>query len=126
MATLALMDFRTTIDSAFLKQCPHCREVVSSRTLVSVPRKSAPRWYQLTLTPHTACPKCGGYVVSTMANSRWLFLPMAYFVVLIGSLQLETRLGDILISWWGQGIAFALFAVVFWHVASRSELKREP
>ena len=120
------MDFRTTVDSAFLKRCPHCREVISSRTLVNVPRKSAPRWYQLTSAPHAACPKCGGYVVSTMANSRWLFLPVAYFVVLIGSLQLETPLGDILISWWGQGLAFALFAAVFWHVASRSELKREP
>src|SRR6266851_5764635 len=119
------MDLRARIDASFLKPCPRCGEVISSRALVAVPRKEALRWYQLRPGPHTACPKCGGFVVSTTLNSRWLFLPMAYFLVLIGSLLFDTKLGDILISWWGELFAFVLFVVLFWHVASHSKLKRE-
>ncbi len=107
------------------KRCPHCQHEVSVRSLVMVPREATSRWYQLTPAPHKACPKCGGYVVHTMDNSPWLILLIAYMVILIGSLALSMKLGDLLISWWGVALAYSVFGIIFWREAQHSELIRE-
>jgi len=46
--------------------------------LRKVPRKPLPRWYQTTPAPHRACPLCGGFVISTVNNSPWLFAPFVF------------------------------------------------
>src|SRR3569833_1139446 len=67
------MDLKAVALATFIKRCPHCESCVSMRRLHRVPHKSMPlRWYQVTPAPHAACPKCGGFVRSSMENSPWL------------------------------------------------------
>lgn len=63
--------------SLFLKECPHCKALIDVRALKRVPRKTKLRWYQFTPSPHMACPRCGGFVVSTIGNSLLFIIPTA-------------------------------------------------
>jgi hypothetical protein len=107
------------------KPCPHCGELIASQALVPVAREYSPGWFQLSRGPHTACPKCGGFVVSSMANSPWLLVPIIYGVVLLSALYFETALGDMLLTWWGKLLASLIIAAISWRMASQAELKRE-
>jgi hypothetical protein len=123
---LALMSIHTVFMSAFVKQCPHCKKTIDTRSLRRVPRVETLRWYQFTPTPHSACPLCGGYVTSTINNSPWLFAP---FLLLISSLFLELQWPAFAVFAKGLLGRLAWLAIVcpmLWVAMKKSKLVCEP
>jgi ribosomal protein S27AE len=111
--------------SILLKPCPHCGTQIATHELASVPREKNERWFQFTASPHAACPKCGGFVVSSAANSPWLLVFVFYMVILLGSIYFDTPLGDFLLSGWGKLLSFVLLIAIMFRVMAKSKLRRE-
>jgi len=122
---VAFMKLRTTFWSALTKPCPHCERAICLRDLKKVPREKVTRWYQFTPSPHTACPECGEFVVSTFVNSPWLLVPLLLLIFDAASAILWPTIYKFLISGWGQFILCAVMAASVWLGAKRSELIRE-
>jgi ribosomal protein S27AE len=120
------MDIRSTFQSAFVKECPHCGASIHIRELRKVPREQRAAWYQFTPTPHAACPHCGGFVASTIANSPWLGLLV--FVLLAGAASTAFYPGVSVLakSAWGRLGGIALVALLSWLALRQSKLEREP
>lgn len=109
-----------------MKKCPHCASTVNTRALCRVPRKVAPRWFQFTPAPHAACPQCGGFVTSTIANSPWLF---ALLLLLVGGAVLTfiwPAIGVFAGSLVGRVALLAITGAMAWLAIKNSELVREP
>lgn len=48
---------------------------------VKAVREEVSRWYWFSPAPHMTCPKCGGFVRSTLENSPWLAILLVFLVV---------------------------------------------
>ena len=110
------MKFIAKARSLLLKPCPHCGAQIATHELASAPRDQNERWFQFTAAPHAACPKCGGFVVSSAVNSPWLLVFVVYAVVLLSSIYFDTKLGDFLLSGWGKILSFVLLIAIMYGV----------
>jgi hypothetical protein len=106
--------------SLFQKACPHCHASVDVRSLRKVPRKTGRlKWYQFTPAPHTACPDCRRFVVSTFANSLLLAVPFGIFVAALLAAMIFPRVGAILHATPGEPYSLAVLLLVFVGAAQR-------
>jgi hypothetical protein len=103
--------------SSMHRSCPHCSKSVALDTLRKIPRRGELKWYQFTPAPLLACPLCGGFVASNVANSPWWWLVIAPFVA--GPLPLFVpSLSFLRHDWW-----LILFACVLPALAALLILK---
>lgn len=72
--------------------CPCCQSRFRLHDLKRVPFAGRLRWYEFTPAPRLACPACERMLVSSVASSRWLYLPFliccACILVLLFGLKL--------------------------------------
>lgn len=110
----------------FQKKCPHCGETIDVRALRKVPRVLRPRWYQTTPAPHTACPRCGGFVVSTIANSPLLIVPCGLGIAFTLASLFFPEVESIFRAIPGAPYSLALVVLCFaWAAQRRAVLVRE-
>jgi len=95
----------------FKKTCPYCGKLIDVGKLHKVPRAGKLHWYQITPAPHTACPDCGGFVISTVNNSPVIVLIVGVPLILIISSIFITEIKEALEILPG-GITFLVVIVI--------------
>jgi len=111
--------------AALNPKCPHCSKQVLHGTLRSISFEGGLKWYQFTPSPRTACPHCGGLVVSSLANSPWLWLLIASFALAFAVL-IVPALSFLTHGWW-QLLVFSPAAVgMFFAVKANRLLPYNP
>ena len=106
--------------SLFQKQCPHCHASVDVRSLPKVPRNTgALKWYQFTPAPHTACPACLRFVVSTVANSMLLVVPFGILTAVLLAAIAFPEVATILHAIPGEPYSLAVLFLAFAWAAQR-------
>jgi hypothetical protein len=123
---LAFISIHTVFMSAFIKQCPHCNNLINTRYLRKVPRVETLRWYQFTPTPHSACPLCGGYVTSTINNSPWLFAPFLLLIVVLFLALHFPAIAEFTKGLLGRLAMLAIVCPMLWVAMKKSKLVCEP
>jgi hypothetical protein len=100
--------------------CPWCTEPLLRNHPLRAPFAGARRWYQFTPGPTRACPRCGGRVVSTAAQSRWLLLPAGALVIVLLAL-----LGVFGLPLLAQGLLLFVAAVGAYRAQAGARLVRD-